>query len=181
MTNVVPVASTTLKKSKRNQSPKDPKVVSPNITDQNAQKSSKKSEKAKKAHAEKTPKISKTLTAKPITKDLHELKFVPKWVWENVPNHVSEPKDDKFSFIGLYLEVRHQAELAGKVYYELTISELLDLLRGYANENSATPLGDRIKGMKPLQLRDLKARLQWVMVPTIRQYDRQQQEKKSEK
>jgi hypothetical protein len=170
MSNVTPVVSTsTLKKSKRNQSPKK---VAANITDQNVQKSSKKSEKSP---AEKTPKISKTLIAKPI-RDLTKVKFVPRWVYANIPQHLSEPSDQKFSFLALYLKVRDLAAAEGKPYFDLNVGQLIDLLLKYAQANPQTAIGEKMLNLKPLQMRDLRARLQWVACETLKRWDAQVRE-----
>jgi len=187
MSTVVPVSKSTLKKVTRGKSPKDAKVVSPNITDQaTATKKSSKSEKTKKTPTEKTPKISKTLTARPIT-DLGKVKFVPRWVTQNIPERLTPPSDQRFSFLALYLKVRDLAAADGKVYYQLSVGELIDLLMKYSEAHPDTAIGQRMLNLKPLQVRDLRARLQWTICPTLKTWDAQvkerqdSQEKKVEK
>ena len=181
MTNVVPVASSTLKKTKRNQSPKK---ANANITDQAEKKSSKKSEKKPVEKKEKQP--SKTLTAMPI-RDLGKVEFVPRWVYANIPDRLSPPSDDKFSFLALYLKVRDLAAAEGKPYFDLNVGQLFDLLMKYSEAHPDTVISQRMLHLKPLQVRDLRARLQWCLVETLKVWDDQvkrhqdAEEKKSEK
>ncbi len=170
MTNVVPVASSTLKKTKRNQSPKK---ANANITDQAEKKSSKKSEKKPVEKKEKQP--SKTLTAMPI-RDLGKVEFVPRWVYANIPDRLSPPSDDKFSFLALYLKVRDLAAAEGKPYFDLNVGQLIDLLMKYAQANPKTAIGERMLNLKPLQIRDLRARLQLVACETLKRWDAQVRE-----
>jgi hypothetical protein len=122
-----------------------------------------------KAPAQKAPAPKKVVY--PVT-DLRAPKlFVAKWVWNSIPAKIREPKEGEFSWILIYRLTR---DLGGPEYSSQPVSSLMALLKTWADSNPDTVIGRWFAVAKPLQYRDLRAKLQWCLVETLRVDDAQQ-------
>ena len=119
--------------------------------------------------AKKPVKATKKVVHYPIA-DLSKVEFVPKWVWNNIAEKPHQPAEGEFSYVLIYRLIR---DLEPN-YIKVPCDVLLDLIIRYAAENPNTPIGEWIgKEISTGHKRDLKARLHWCIVETLRRLDAQ--------
>ena len=97
------------------------------------------------------------------------MEFVPRWVYANLPERPHQPVEEKFSYVMVYKLVR---DLEPN-YQKLPVDVLFDMLQRYVTEHQGTPLAEWWgKDISAGHKRDLKARLHWCIVETLKRLDK---------
>jgi hypothetical protein len=102
--------------------------------------------------------------------DISKVEFVPKWVYANIAEKPHQPVEGEFSYVMVYKLIR---ELEPN-FVKVPVDVLYDLVIRYAAENPNTPIAEWCgPEMSKRHKGDLKARLKWCIVETLRRLDAQ--------